>query len=227
MQIKLLSLPMKSIFALFVICFGFFQLHAGDKEKLKIKYPKPLVKGTEVPKGIPNLEKARAKGAKPKLLEIPKGCKNVAVDKEVTGSDEDPSVGELDMITDGDADGREFVQFKKGLQNIVIDLEEEYELHAVHLWHYHVEPRVYYDVVIQVSNDPDFITGVKTVFNNDHDNSSGLGKGKDKNYIEEFYGKSIKIKPTKGQYVRLWSKGSSGDKANHYVEVQVYGKESK
>jgi hypothetical protein len=197
---------------------------AGDKVKLKIEYPEKLVKGTEVPKSIPNLEKSRAKGTAPALLEVPKGCKNLAEDKEVTSSDEDPGVGDLDMITDADADGSEYVQLKKGLQWIQIDLEDSKNLFAAHLWHYHSQPRVYYDVIIQVSDDADFIEGVKTVFNNDHDNSSGLGKGTDKNYIEEFYGKTIDLKGTKGQYIRFYSQGNSADKSNHYIEIQVHGK---
>ena len=157
-------------------------------------------------------------------MKVPEGCENLAEDKLVSGSDEDPAVGDLDMITDGYADGSEYVQFKSGLQWVQIDLEDSKELYAAHIWHYHSQPRVYYDVIIQISDDPDFIKGVTTVFNNDHDNSSGLGKGTDKNYIEEYYGKSIDLKGTKGRYVRLYSQGNSADKSNHYIEVQVYGK---
>jgi hypothetical protein len=197
---------------------------AGDKVKLQPEYPEPMVKGTEIPKGVANLEKSRVKGSAPALLEIPKGCENLAEDKEVTSSDEDPSVGDLDMITDADSAGSEYVQLKKGLQWVQIDLEDSKTLHAAHIWHYHSQPRVYNDIIIQISDDEDFIEGVKTVYNNDHDNSSGLGKGTDKNYIEEFYGKSFALKGTKGQYIRFYSKGNSADKSNHYVEVQVYGK---
>ena len=197
---------------------------AGDKVKLKIEYPEKLVKGTEVPKSIPNLEKSRAKDTAPALLEIPKGCKNLAEDKEVTSSDEDPGVGDLDMVSDADADGSEYVQLKKGLQWVQIDLEDSKSLYAAHLWHYPSQPRVYYDVIVQISDDVDFIEGVNTIFNNDHDNSSGLGKGSDKNYIEEFYGKTIDLKGTKGQYIRFYSQGNSADKSNHYIEIQVHGK---
>ena len=197
---------------------------AADKMELEIEYPEKLVKGTEVPKGIANLEKARAKGSKPKSLMVPVGCTNIAEDMSVSASDEDPSVGDLDLITDADADGNEYVQLKSGLQWVQIDLEDSKEIHAAHIWHYHTQPRVYYDIIIQVSDDEDFIEGVKTVFNNDHDNSSGLGKGKDKNYIEEYFGRSFALKGVKGQYIRFYSKGNSSDKANHYVEIQVYGK---
>ena len=202
-----------------------FSVNAADKMvDLEVEYPEKLVKGTEVPKKIPNLEKPRAKDTAPALIRIPDGCENLAEEKEVTGSDEDPSIGDLDYLVDGDADGNEYVQFKEGLQWVQIDLEESKTLYAAHVWHYHAQPRVYNDIVIQVSDDPDFIDGVKTVFNNDHDNSSGLGKGTDKNYIEEFYGKSFPIAGVKGQYIRFYSQGNSADKSNHYIEIQVYGK---
>ena len=213
-----------SKFLLFAVLCVVTVIAAEDKVDLKPEYPEKLVKGTEVPKSVPNLEKSRPKGVAPKLLKIPKGCTNLAEDKEVTSSDEDPSVGDLDMITDADADGNEYVQIKKGLQWVQIDLEDSKKLYAAHLWHYHSQPRVYNDIIIQISDDPDFIEGVKTVFNNDHDNSSGLGKGTDKNYIEEYYGKSIDLKGTKGQYIRFYSQGNSSDKSNHYIEIQVYGK---
>jgi hypothetical protein len=198
-----------------------------EKIKLEVEYPEPLVKGTEIPKGQKNLEKSRAKGSAPAPFMIPKGCTNLAEEKYVTASDEDPSEGDLDMIVDGDADGNEYVQLKSGLQWVQIDLEEIAQLYAIQLWHYHAEARVYYDIIIQVSDDPDFLEGVTTIFNNDHDNSSGLGKGTDKNYIEEFYGKTIDAKGVKGQHVRFYSNGSSGDKANHYIEIQIHGKEVK
>lgn len=197
---------------------------AEKKVDLEIEYPEKLVKGTEVPKAIPNLEKSRPKGQAPALFQVPEGCKNLSEDQEVTSSDEDPSAGDLDMITDADADGSEYVQLKKGLQWVQINLEESKNLYAAHLWHYHSQPRVYNDIIVQVSNDPDFIEGVKTVFNNDHDNSSGLGKGTDKNYIEEYYGKTIDLKGIKGKYVRFYSNGNSADKSNHYIEIQVFGK---
>lgn len=213
-----------SVFTLAAIAALGLQAAKEIKEELKIEYPEPQVKGTEVPKGIPNVEKARKKGSKPAAFLIPKGCTNLAEDKEVSASDEDPSVGDLDLITDGDADGSEYVQLKKGLQWVQIDLEESKTLYATHLWHYHSQPRVYNDIVIQVSDDADFIEKVTTVFNNDHDNSSGLGKGTSKNYIEEYFGRTIDLKGTKGRYIRFYSKGNSADKSNHYVEVQVYGK---
>ena len=138
---------------LFVFASMLFALNSNaadsEKEVLKIDYPEPLVKGTEIPKGIPNLEKARKKNTAPASFKIPKGCENVAEGKYVTGSDEDPSEGDLDLIVDGDADGNEIVQLKSGLQWVQIDLEDKFALYAIQLWHYHAEARVYNDVIIQ------------------------------------------------------------------------------
>ena len=70
---------------------------------------------------------------------------------------------------------------------------------------------------------PGFKTGVTTVFNNDHDNSSKLGAGKDKEYIEVAEGKLFDPKGAKGRYVRLYSNGNTTNDLTHYVEVEVYG----
>jgi hypothetical protein len=77
---------------------------------------------------------------------------------------------------------------------------------------------------VQVSNDPEFVTDVTTVFNNDHDNSSGLGVGKDQNYVETAEGKLIDAKTARGRYVRCYSSGNSQNDMNHYIEVEVFGK---
>ena len=90
---------------------------------LKPKYPKQKNIGTEVP-NTKNLESPRKKGTDPKLIKIPKACKNLALEKFVTSSHEDPIEGELDYITDGDSTADEFVQLKEGIQWVQIDLEK-------------------------------------------------------------------------------------------------------
>jgi len=202
-----------------------------DAEKLvplKLKLPKPAFKGT--PKHVPpgtNLEKPR-KGPRPDFL-APKGCKNVALGKKVTASDTDPIIGEIELVTDGDKEANEgcYVEFGPGLQWAQIELEKKYEIHALLVWHFHANAQVYHDVVIQVADDADFITNVRTVFNNDHDNSSGLGLGQDKEYWETYEGKLIDAKGVVARYVRLYSKGSTADDQNHYTEVEVYGRPAK
>ena len=81
------------------------------------------------------------------------------------------------------------VELAPGKQYVQIDLGKPAQLAALVVWHYHQEARVYRDVVVQVAEDPDFIIGVTTLFNNDDDNSSGLGAGKDKEYLETYEGK--------------------------------------
>jgi hypothetical protein len=83
---------------------------------------------------------------------------------------------------------------------------------------------VYFNVVVQVSDDPDFIQNVKTVFNNDAVNRTGLGVGKDPLYIETYEGRLIDARGVRGRYVRLYSRGNSSTEMNHYIEVEVYGK---
>jgi hypothetical protein len=172
---------------------------------------------------VPNLEKPLGEPRPPFLA--PAGVKNVAFGKPVVSSDKEPIIGEVEMITDGDkeaADGS-YVELGPSLQNVTIDLGTECDIYAILFWHYHKEARVYFDVVVQVADDPDFITNVRTLFNNDADNSSGLGSGKDMNYIETAEGKLIDAKGVRARYVRLYSNGNSSNELNHYIEVEVFG----
>jgi len=79
-------------------------------------------------------------------------------------------------------------------------------------------------VVVQVANDPDFITNVRTLFNNDIDNSSGMCIGKDMHYTETNEGKLIDAKGARARDVRLYSNGNNANDLNHYIEVEVFGK---
>ena len=196
---------------------------AEDKIPLKTDLPPPLFVGTPVPINIPNLE--------PKLkkwpdFEVPAGTVNLAKGKKVTASDSDPVVGTLDLITDGDKAGDEgsWVELGQGKQWVQIDLGAEANIYALLVWHFHQEARVYLDVVAQISDDPTFKTGVTTIFNNDANNDLGLGAGKDYAYIETYEGKLMDAHGTKGHYVRLYSKGNTTNKLNHYIEVEVWGK---
>ncbi len=157
---------------------------------------------------------------------VPAGTTNLALGKKVTSSDSDPIIGTLDLITDGDKEGDEgsWVELAPGKQWVQIDLEKEADIYAVMVWHFHSQARVYFDVVVQVSDDPKFETGVTTIFNDDSANELGLGAGKDRPYIETYQGKLIDAKGVKGRYVRLYSKGNTTNKLNHYIEVEVFGK---
>ena len=94
------------------------------------------------------------------------------------------------------------------------------------MWHYHRIPRVHFDVVAQIAGDPDFITDVTTVFNNDIDNSAGLGIGIDMHYTETSEGELIDCLSQgspKGRYVRLYSNGNTRNECNPYVEIEIFG----
>jgi len=192
------------------------------KEELKLQLPKPMFIGTPRNINSPNLEKITGKprGA----FFVPAGTKLVSLNKPVIASDTQPVIGEVGCVTDGDKSGEDgyFVEFGPGKQYVQIDLKASQPLQAILAWHYHSQARVYRDVVVQVSDDKDFVSGVTTIFNNDHDNSSGLGIGKDREYIETFEGKLFDPRGSKARYVRLWSNGNTSNDMNHYVEVEVY-----
>jgi hypothetical protein len=129
----------------------------------------------------------------------------------------------LAAVTDGDTNSNNWTQIGlTGPQWIRIDLGQAYAVAQVTVLHYAGDSRSYHDVIVQLSNDPGFGTGVTTVFNNDADNSSGQGVGAQAEYAETAAGKMITFAPVTAQYVRLWSNGSSANAYNHYVEVQVF-----
>jgi hypothetical protein len=192
---------------------------------LALELPKPMFVGTpENLSGIENLEPDTKKPRQAFLA--PEGVKNLALNKPVTSSEMDPITGTLDMIVDGDKDATEgsVVELGPFEQWAVIDLEEEYELYAIVFWHFHKTPRVYHDVAVQVSTDPEFITDVTTLFSNDIDNSLGLGVGQDQHYIDKAEGKLVDAKGTKARYVKLWSQANNQNDYSHYIEVEVFGK---
>ena len=197
---------------------------AQNQVVLKTQLPPPLFVGTPVPLHVTNLEPP-ARGKRPDFY-VPAGTINLAKNKKVTASDNNPNVGTLDMIDDGDKDGNEgsWVELGPGKQWVQIDLAKKASISAVLIWHFHSQARVYRDVVVQVSDDPTFKTGVTSIFNSDISNELGLGAGKNQNYIETYQGKLIDAKGVKGRYVRLYSNGNTANKLNHYIEVEVWGK---
>lgn len=189
---------------------------ADDMVPLKTDLPKPLFVGTPVQIDVPNLEPKLTKWPE---FSVPAGSVNLAKGKKVTASDSEPVVGTLDLVTDGDKEGDEgsWVELAPGKQWVQIDLEKDANIYALVVWHFHNQSRVYRDVVVQISDDPTFSKDVTTVY----DNSAA---GKDRPYLESFYGKIIDAKGVKGRYVRLYSNGNTTNKLNHYIEVEVFGK---
>ena len=114
---------------------------------------------------------------------------------------------------------RELVRQRAGLRREYCHLPENLVPYLV----YHVDHIVAKQHLDEVSDDPEFGVGVKTIFNNDHDNSARLGMGKDLEEIEVEQGHLIDAKGIEGRYVRLYSNGSTADEFNHYIEVEVFG----
>jgi hypothetical protein len=204
----------------------------AQQEKLKIEFPEPDYMSTPRPlPKAPNLEPRETTwDSSAKRFLVPIGTKNLAKGKPVSSSDKLPLVvGELSYVTDGDKNGEEGfdVELAPGPQWVQIDLEQSSEIYAIALWHYfRGNPRAYKAVVVQLSNDPAFKTGVTTVFNTDYLNLHKLGAGTDKHYIESHYGRILPVKAVKARYVRLYSAGNTTNGRNHYVEVEVHGKQS-
>lgn len=200
------------------------QSFAADMKPLKLDVPPSQLEGTPVPVKLAGQTPVEEPNPVPM---VPADVKNIALKKAVTASDDFPLQGELEYITNGDKGGSQgsYVELTGGLQWVQIDLEKESEIFAVAVWHFHSQKRAYNDVIVQLSNDPEFKKDVTTIYNNDHDNSAKMGKGEDKPWIETNEGKLIAMKaPVKAKYVRLYSDGNSTGETNTYIEVEVFGR---
>ena len=194
---------------------------AGNLIPVKWKLPRPAFRGT--PKNLPKTIAVPTEKDLRKI-KLPKGAKVVSHGCGVTGSDPNPIIGELPLITDGDKEARvdTFVELGPGIQWVQIDLKKARKIVGVHVWHYHMQGQVYHDVVVQLCDNRDFIERVKTVFNNDADNSAGMGIGEEREYAEMYVGKFIPVSGIKARYIRCYSNGTIGGDVNRYTEVEVF-----
>ena len=196
---------------------------AADTEALVLSLPAPTLKGTpeQLPTG-PGIEANSDKA--PAALQIAKGAKNVALGKPVTTSVKPFSETQPDALTDGKKEAFDYdtVEMKKGSQWVQVDLGAAFNIQAIAIWHDHRYIQVMHDVIVQVSDDPEFKTGVTTLFNNDTDNSSGLGVGTDREYFERHFGRAFDGKNAKARYVRGYTKGSHLSALNCWQEIEVY-----
>ncbi len=200
-------------------------LRAADAKPtvpLTLKFPAHTLKGTpeDLPSG-PNVEPLTDTAPAP--LQVPKGVVNVALGKPVTSSVK-PFTGELSQITDGkkDAFDDDAVEMKKGVQWVQVDLGQSFAIEAIAVWHDHRYIQALRDVIVQVSDDPEFKTGVTTLYNNDSDNSAGQGVGTDREYFENHFGRAMAGKGAKARYVRGYTKGGSLSALNCWQEIEVY-----
>jgi len=195
----------------------------GNLVPIDLKLPAPAFSGTPKVLTEPNVELPRGKPRAPFFA--PEGTVNLAARKRVMCSDPAPSCGEVDVVTDGNKEASDFgyLEMRPGSQWVQIDLDQRSTVYAIVVWHSHADTRVYRDVIIQISDDPDFVNAV-TLFNNDYDNTSGMGIGQGMGYVETSEGKLIDARGHEGRYVRLYSNGNHVDPKNHYTEVEIFGR---
>jgi len=198
-------------------------LIAEDKE-LPLVLPKSVALGTPRPMKINNLEPV---SKNPRVLpKVPAAAVNLAKGCDVTSSAREAAAGDFSYLTDGDKGGEEGfeVELPRGAHWVQVDLKKSAEISAIILWHFHRERRVYFNVIVQISDDAAFKKDVTTVYNNDAEGELGLGKGKDYCYYESNEGRVMALSPAvKGRYVRFYSKGNSAGPSNDYIETEVWG----
>lgn len=161
---------------------------------------------------------------------IPAGAENIALFKPVTCSDEEPVTGILEQITDGlkKSGPFHFVELGPGPRWVQVDLEETRTIYAVAIWHYYKNPVIYNDVIVRVAEDPSFEKNATTLFNNDHDNSTGRGTGTDTAYYSRWWGEIVDARGpdftgTAARYVRVHTADGMEDEPPRFVEIAVYG----
>ncbi len=198
---------------------------SGDMVPLMLKLPPPAFKGTPKDLQLSSYVEPLSDKPRPPMM-VPAGLKNVAPGKKLSSSDKNATASVLEKINDGDkeASDQSIIFLRKGTQWVQMDLAAPHEIFAIVIWHAHNSAKVYHDIIVQLSDDPDFLKDVKSLFNNDQDNSSGLGVGTDREYFETFEGKLINAKGAKGRYLRFYSKGSTESALNEYTEIEVYGR---
>ena len=221
---------------LLLLAAGFGELRAQETSgtnspalvPLKLNLPAPVFSGTpkDIPAGV-NVEPAPA--TPPPPLMVPKDVRNLAPGTKITSSDHGVSAASLAKITDGNKEVTEngAAILRKGLQWVQFDLGTSNDIYAIAIWHAHDAAKVYRSVIVQVSDDPDFGDSAKTLFNNDSDNSAGLGIGTNRQYFETYQGKVIDAHGARSRYVRLYSHGSTESALNEYTEVEIYGRPAK
>ena len=218
---------MKKTIALSLLALAAGAVFAQDKVAIKFELPAPHSSGTPKEVKSDNLEPDPGPGKLRPAIMVPAGYdkKLTKEDTKVTTSEE-AVTGDNEYVVDGDKtpDATCMLQLPGGVQWVQLDLGAEKTVSAVCVWHDQGDDRVYKDVIVQLSNDEKFAKDVTTIFNNDHDNSSKIAKGEDKEYRERNDGRPIDGKLTKARYVRCYSNGSSSEPVNNYIEIEVFGK---
>src|SRR5207249_2521464 len=201
---------------------------AGDLVPLKVKLPAAAFKGTPKDIQLSTFVEPLSDKPRPPMM-VPPGLENLAPKAKLTSSDKNASQESLSKLIDGDkeASDQSIIFLRKGSQYVQMDLGSPCELFAILIWHAHNTAKVYRSVIVQVADDPDFSADVRTLFNNDQLNSSGIGVGTDREYFETKEGRLINARGAKTRYLRFYSKGSTESALNEYTEIEVYGRMAK
>jgi len=200
---------------------------AGNTVPLLLTLPAAAFKGTpkDLPDDLKKTVEPLSDKPRPPMM-VPAGLKNIAPGSKLTCSDKNAPADALAKITDGNKEAQDesVVFLRKGVQWVQLDLGSVNEIFAIVVWHAHNTAKVYHGVVVQAADDPDFIEHVQTIFNNDQNNTSGLGVGTDREYFETNEGRLINAKGVKTRFLRFYSKGSTESAMNEYTEIEVYGR---
>src|SRR5438128_5129429 len=156
---------------------------AGDQVPLILKLPPPAFKGTPKDLQLSSYVEPLSDKPRPPMM-VPPGLKNIAKGAKLTSSDKNATSSVLEKINDGDkeASDQSIIFLRKGSQWVQMDLGAPAELFAILIWHAHNTAKVYYGVVVQLSDDPDLLEDVRTIFNNDQLNTTGLSVGTEREY---------------------------------------------
>ena len=147
----------------------------AEKVALKIQFPPPHSSGTPKEIKSDNLEPDPGPGKfRPPIMVEPEYTKKLTTEDTKVTTSEEAVTGENEYVVDGDKtpDATSMLQLPGGVQWVQLDLGAEHDISAVCVWHDQGDERVYKDVIMQISNDPKFLEGVTTIFNNDHDDSA-------------------------------------------------------
>lgn len=161
---------------------------------------------------------------------VPPNLENLALYKPVASSSKEPVIGDLDQVNDGlkKSGDFDFVELPPGHQWVQIDLEGIHTIHAVVIWHFYKNATIYNDVVVQVADDVAFTQNVRTLFNNDHDNSARMGQGTDPAFYTRWWGEIVDARGpdqagTRTRYVRVYTADGMEKETIKFVEIEVYG----
>ena len=105
---------------LVIIFITLQHVSAQDIVRLKLKYPRPMYVGTPKDLDVEKLERTW-EITKPPFL-VPEGTVNLALDKLVECSDEEPVMGDPDLVTDGEKDASDgfYIELDEGQRHITI-----------------------------------------------------------------------------------------------------------